>query len=83
MTMLNADNADDYDYDGDADDGDDDYDGHDDDDADDDIDMLWVTRPGSVGVMHALFRHISHICCNVVTYVTCVVMLLFFIVSIN
>ena len=31
--------------------------------ADDDIDMLWVTRP-SVGVMHALFRHLYFSSCQ-------------------
>ena len=31
--------------------------------ADDEIDMLWVTRP-SVGVMHALFRHLYFSLCQ-------------------
>ena len=31
--------------------------------VDDDIDMLWVTRP-SVGVMHALFRHLYFSLCQ-------------------
>ena len=65
ITIDHADGADDDDADKDADDddanddgadADDDYNDYD--DADDDIDVLWVTRPASVGVMHVLFRHI-------------------------